>query len=139
MIFLQAGRNRGRGISEKNDLTLIKIYTMKNLLLLAFFIVSFGSFSQEKKTKETITIQTSAQCGMCKDRIEKTLAFTKGVKKSDLDVKTKSLSVVYNPGKITAEKIREVVSSTGYDADSVPADKNAYENLPACCKKGGHD
>lgn len=107
--------------------------------LLAAMVFSTNSFSQAKNKKETITIKTSAQCEMCKERIEKALAYTKGVKKSNLDVDSKTITVVYNPGKVSPEKIREAISKTGYDADSIPADSKAYESLPGCCKKGGHE
>ncbi len=112
--------------------------TTKKILLLAIFFLPIFSFSQEKKKKEIIIIQTSAQCEQCKDRIEKALAYTKGVKKSNLDLETKKISVIYNPEKTSPEKIREVISKVGYDADSIPADAKAYEELPGCCKKGGH-
>lgn len=112
---------------------------MKYFLLLPVMAFYFSSFSQEKNKKETVTIQTSAQCDMCKERIEKAMAFTKGVKKSTLNVEAKSITVVYNPAKTSPGQIREAISKTGYDADSVAADQKAYESLPGCCKKGGHE
>ena len=92
------------------------------------------SFSQEKKDV-TLKIKTSAVCDMCKDRIEKGMAYEKGVKKTDLDVKTKIVTVTYNPAKTTPDDLRKAISKLGYDADNVPADKAAYAKLPACCKK----
>lgn len=112
---------------------------IKLTLTFILWLIFVSSYSQEKKKKETVTILTSAQCDMCKERVEKVLAYTKGVKKSRLDVNTKSITVVYNPDKITPEKIREIIAKTGYDADTVAADKDAYDKLPGCCKKGGHD
>ncbi len=97
-----------------------------------------GLFAQDKGVKE-IVISTSAQCGMCKDRIEKELAFAKGVRYANLDLETKDVTVRFREGKTTAEEIRKTISKIGYDADEVLADPVAYEKLPACCKKGGHD
>ncbi len=112
---------------------------IKHFLLLPLIVISFNSIAQEKKNKkETITIQTSAECDMCKERIEKALAYTKGVKKSNLEVSSKIITVVYNPAKVSPEKIRETISKAGYDADNIPADAKAYESLPECCKKGAH-
>lgn len=59
---------------------------------------------------------------MCKAKIEETLAFTKGVKTSELDLESKIVTVTYNPVKITPEKIRRVISGAGYDADSILAE-----------------
>ena len=53
----------------------------------------------------------------------------------DIDEKTKTLSVVYNPQKTSPEKIREAIAKVGFDADDVKADTNAYEKLDPCCKK----
>jgi copper chaperone CopZ len=98
------------------------------------FMLLSTSFSQEKKDV-TLKIKTSAVCDMCKDRIEKGMAYEKGVKKTDLDVKTKIVTVTYNPAKTTPDDLRKAISKLGYDADNVPADKAAYAKLPACCKK----
>jgi mercuric ion binding protein len=94
---------------------------------------------KEVKKTEEIKIKTSSQCGMCKETIEKAMAFEKGVKTSDLDIKTKILTVNYNPAKTTPEKIRLAISKVGYDADDMKANEEAYHKLPKCCQHGGHD
>ena len=113
-------------------------------MVFIYSTVSFSAISQEAEVKSTkkiqkIEIQTSAQCTICKDQIEKDMAFEKGVKSVDLDLETKILTVEYRTDKIDPDKLREAVSKIGYDADDVKADLKAYEKLPECCKKGGHD
>jgi mercuric ion binding protein len=98
------------------------------------FLFGNGSCSAGGKNTE-IKITTSAVCGQCKDRIEQGLAYEKGIKDVVLDVDTKIATVGYNPAKTTPENIRKAISNLGYDADTIPADKMAYEKLPACCKK----
>lgn len=111
------------------------------LVLIFSFLISNNVEAQEinKKGIAKIEIQTSAQCGMCKDAIEKAMAYEKGVKKSTLDLETKIVTVWYKTKRTNPKTIREAISAIGYDADDVLADKKAYEALPACCKKGGHD
>jgi len=95
------------------------------------------SIAQEKKSStEEVKIQTSAVCGMCKERIEHDLAFEKGVKSVSLNDETKIVTVGYSPKKTNPDNIRQAISKIGYDADDVKADPVAYEKLPACCKKG---
>jgi len=89
----------------------------------------------KKKSSEEVKIQTSAVCGMCKDRIEHDLAFEKGIKSVSLDNETKIVTVGYSPKKTNPDNIRLAISKIGYDADNVPADPIAYEKLPMCCKK----
>ena len=88
---------------------------------------------------DTLNIQTSAECDMCKLRLEKEMAFEKGVKTSKLNLEDMVLTVVYNPTKTNAETIKKRICNTGYDADDLTANPKAYEKLPDCCKKGAHD
>jgi periplasmic mercuric ion binding protein len=88
---------------------------------------------------QTVKIKTSAICEMCKERIEKKLAFTKGVTDVNLDVdsKDKVVTVIFNPKKTSVEKIKKAIAEVGYDADEVVAETASYDKLPGCCKKGG--
>ncbi|MCK9205112.1 MAG: heavy-metal-associated domain-containing protein [Bacteroidales bacterium] len=115
----------------------MKTLTKFFLILLAIFCLNgFGKnlFAQEKKV-ETVKIKTSAVCPQCKDRIEGGLAFEKGVKDISLDLETKIVTIKYNTKSVTPDDLRRKISNLGYDADSIPANKKAYEKLPACCKK----
>lgn len=104
------------------------------LVVIYIILISNPTIAQKSKTVD-LEIKTSAQCSMCKETIEKAMAFEKGVVKYDLVVETKILKVTYKPSKTTPEKIRKAVSSVGYDADDVPADPIAYQKLSDCCKK----
>ena len=104
-----------------------------NVLLIALLMVS-GTYAQNSKFEE-IKIKTSSQCNMCKETIEETLAFEKGVKSSNVEVKEQIVTVKYKKSKTSPEKIRAAISKAGYDADDVAADPKAYSKLPACCKK----
>ncbi|MEO1653029.1 MAG: heavy metal-associated domain-containing protein [Bacteroidota bacterium] len=92
-----------------------------------------------KKNQAILQVKTSAQCGMCKERIEETLAFTKGVVRSELNLENKVLSIIYNSKKADPQSLKLAVAKVGYDADEVPAEPKAYDKLPECCQKGGHD
>ena len=87
------------------------------------------------KGTEMVQFKTSAVCDMCKARLEKSLAYEKGVQAANLDVPSKVLTVTYNPAKTTPAALRTAVQKTGYDADETTADARAYDRLPDCCKK----
>jgi periplasmic mercuric ion binding protein len=110
----------------------------KNIFLFIFLFVSAITFADKPKT-ETVKIKTSAICEQCKENIEKKLAFTKGVIDAsvDLDSENKITTVIFNPKKTNADKIRKAIADVGYDADNVLANPVGYEKLEACCKKGG--
>lgn len=109
---------------------------MKTKILFSFIALLIMFKANAQETTSEIKIKTSATCDMCKETIEKYVAFEKGIKKVTLDVDTKIATVVYNPKKTSPEKIRLAISKSGYDADNIPADKKAYDKLDACCKKG---
>ncbi len=107
---------------------------MKNIVILIVSLFVGSQLLSAQKT-DTIKIETSAQCEMCKERIETALEYESGVKSAILDEKTKVLTVVFNSAKTKPEKIKTAVSMTGYDADEMAADPKAYSKLPGCCKK----
>lgn len=90
---------------------------------------------QPESRKETIQIKTSAECEMCKTRIEKEMGNMKGVKSADLDLTTRILTVTYNPKKTNPDAIRQAIAKVGYDADDVKANNKSFQKLPECCKK----
>ncbi len=105
-------------------------------LLLITILITCHIQAQDLK-KASVAIQTSAQCEQCKERIEKALAFEKGIISSNLDLETKIVTVSFKTSKTSPETIRKAIAAVGYDADDVRADVEAYEALPGCCKKPG--
>ncbi len=114
----------------------ISLTNLAAAALLTLFALTTAAFGAES-VKE-VQIKTSAQCEMCKTRIEKAVNEIEGVKESDLSLETKILTVKYDESKTDPDAIRKVVTKTGYDADGMPANPKAYNKLPKCCKKGGH-
>lgn len=112
---------------------------MKNyiILLFTFFMIQTATAQEKKTTVETVVIQTSAECGDCKDRIEEMLNYTKGIKFSELDLETKKVTVKYSTKKITSQQIKSKLSELGYDADEIKANPSSVRKLPACCQPGG--
>jgi cation transport ATPase len=107
-------------------------------MMVMMLVLFTNSLYAQSKSKAEIKIKTSAECDMCKNTIEKTMSFEKGVKKATLDLSTHELTVVYNPKKTSPEKLRTAIANAGYDADEVKANNKAYQKLPECCKKGAH-
>lgn len=106
---------------------------MKGFLMITMMMFVGFSYAQTS----TAVIQTSAECGSCKKRIEGKLNYTNGVKFAELDMATKKVTVKYNEKKISLMEVKKVISETGYAADEVAAVPEAVEKLPTCCKPGG--
>lgn len=108
------------------------------ILILAVFGTGLMATGQTKPPKyQVVVIQTSAECGDCEKRIEESLNYTKGVKYAELDLTTMKVTIKFRTANITVEQLKKQLSELGYQADEVPANPEAYEKLPACCKIGG--
>lgn len=110
----------------------------KNLQALVVLIICLANLVSAQNNLVELKINTSAVCEMCKETLEKAMAYEKGVKTANLDVKSAVLTIQYNPQKTSPEKIRKAISETGYDADNILAKPKAYNNLNPCCKKDAH-
>ncbi len=113
---------------------------MKNVVLIlialfGLFVGNAAALNAAPPKTQSVTIQTSAVCGMCEETISKALIKEKGVKSVSMNIDTKAVVVTYNPKFTSPDKIRTAISMSGYDADAVPADAKAYDSLHACCKK----
>ena len=110
---------------------------MKNIFLISlitfFVIATISIYGEENLSK--VEIKTSSICEHCKENIEGALSKVEGVKKSDLDLSTKIVSVEYDSTKTNPDEMREAISKTGYNADDVKRDRKAYKKLPKCCKE----
>jgi len=109
---------------------------MKEITLFLFLFLTGLTFGQ-KKIEESV-IQTSAQCGDCKERIESKLNYTKGVVFAELDLDSKKVTVRYKTKSISLQEIKQAIASVGYSADDVKAKEEDVLKLPKCCQPGGH-
>ena len=80
----------------------------------------------------TAQFTTSA---VCKGRLEKSLAYEKGVQRAVFGVPSKVLTVTYRPDQTFPDALRTAVQQTGYDADDLGAGPRACNQLPDCRKK----
>jgi copper chaperone CopZ len=117
---------------------------MKSILAFAFFICGLiGTYTpleakitiRDTIVSDSVLIKSSIQCEMCEERVQKALMKTKGIQRVKTDTRQQTIMVYFDANVITVAKIKERIAKTGYDADDRRADKNAYEQLPKCCRK----
>lgn len=109
--------------------------TLQALVLIAALSTVVGFIGSPSGAK--LVVSTSAICEMCKERIENSMKDLRGVQAAVLNLDNKKLKVKYQPDQVTPEQIREKIRQTGYAADGVQPDKDAYQALPACCRQPG--
>lgn len=111
---------------------------MRTLILWLCVFTGTVSVAQNGEKKiTTVSVQTTAECGDCKERLENMLNYTKGVKYAELDLESKKVTVKFDTSKISLLEIKTKIAALGYDADDVKADEKAFKALPECCKING--
>ncbi|MCL2651942.1 MAG: heavy-metal-associated domain-containing protein [Candidatus Azobacteroides sp.] len=95
---------------------------MKRILLImlcSVFALSM-TYAQEvkKSTKETVVFYVkNMECANCVKKIEKNIAFEKGVTDLKCDLPAKIVTVTYNKDKTTDAKLIDAFKKIGYDAE----------------------
>ncbi len=109
---------------------------MKKILVISCFILfSITAAEAQKKSKtERVKFEVDGVCMMCKDRIEKTVMLTKGVKFASWNVNTKELYCIFNNTKTSSLEIKKALAKAGHDTKELKASQSAYDSLDACCR-----
>lgn len=92
-----------------------------SLIMLCSFI---GLSAQNKKDdrRNTVIFNVPMDCQSCKNKIEKNIAFEKGVKDLDVNLEKQIVSVTYDTKKTDVEKLQSAFGKLGYKATT------------SCCK-----
>ena len=101
-------------------------------------------FAQKKEVK-TVVYDVSVHCQSCKTKIERDVAFEKGVKEIEASVEKKTVTVKYDSRKTNTEKIAEAIKKLGYEV-KVHDDKlkqvsspSKHDNCDESCEGHGHE
>ena len=103
---------------------------MSILFIAMFTFIHTSVVAQTKMKTDTLTV--FGNCGQCKERIEEA-SYIKGVKHAEWNKKTKVLTVLYNSGKTSLDKIEFAISKAGHDSNAKKASEDDYNKLPSCC------
>lgn len=103
-----------------------------SLLLVAVGTTVTAQTGSKASAPKTETFKVSGNCDMCKARIEKA-AKAEGATKADWDVKSKLVTVTFDPAKTSVDAISKKLASVGHDTEKYKADDKVYEALPSCC------
>ncbi len=99
---------------------------MKNkigFILVAFLVVfSANAYSKgdaEKNSKQTVLFSVPMHCMSCKNKIEKNMAFEKGVTDMKVDFSSQTVSITFKTDKNSVEGLIAAFKKLGYDATIV--------------------
>jgi len=103
----------------------------KVLSLVGMFLFGTGMVFAQAKTEK---FEVKGNCGMCKDRIEKTTKAVDGVSAAEWNLETKILEVTFEESKTSVHKIQMAIAKVGHDTPMHKAKDDVYNALPGCCK-----
>ena len=103
---------------------------LKSVVLMFALFIGLSAFAGNEKA----TIKTSTQCEMCQETLEASIGKMAGVNKVMVNIESKEITVKFDNSIITLEEIKTEVTNTGYWADEMMPNKDAYAALPTCCK-----
>lgn len=103
--------------------------------LVALLSFVFVSNAQIKPVVTQVIKVPYALCQQCKERIEYQLKRYDGVIEIILNFRKGEAKVKFLTDRIDIEQIKTAISNSGYDADDVQANEDAYKRLPKFCKK----
>lgn len=88
-------------------------------LVVMFFAGALALMAQDNKKpkndKETVTFDVSMTCENCQKRIEKNIAFEKGVTDMKVDLEKKTVKVEYKKSQTTVDKLKKAIEKLGYE------------------------
>lgn len=110
-------------------------FILAAILALTVSATTYAQLSNHSKmvTTKTEIFKVSGNCESCKARIEKA-AKIDGLTKADWNIKTKMLTLVYNPSKVRSIDIQKRIADVGHDTPLFRAEAKVYNALPSCCK-----
>ncbi|MDR2955608.1 MAG: heavy-metal-associated domain-containing protein [Prevotella sp.] len=91
---------------------------MKIFVIALVMMLGIGMAIQAQKPKsdkETVIFDVSMTCENCQKRIEKNIAFEKGVTDMKVDLANKTVQVEYKPSQTTVEKLQAAIVKLGYE------------------------
>ncbi len=106
----------------------------KKLIAVLIMIASFSLSATAQSKTSKVTFEVDGVCKMCKARIEKAAALTKGVKYAVWNVDTSELYCIYNTKKTNLKKIKQAIADAGHDTKEIKATDKVYNGLEECCK-----
>ena len=107
---------------------------MKNTIILLSIILSTLSLNIHAQSTNSVSIDVSGACGMCKERIENAALEVNGVKKANWDSEKQELSVTVQSNEFKLIKLHRAIAKVGHDTKLIKAEDDVYNQLPGCCQ-----
>lgn len=94
--------------------------TIKLIIATLLILISVATFAKNKiENDTTICFHVAMDCMSCKQKIEKNIAFEKGVKALEVNFADKTVRVKYNKLKNSSEHLKQAIEKLKYEVEIV--------------------
>ena len=88
---------------------------------------------QVKAGEKIVLIKANVECAKCKAKIEKNMAYVKGVKDINADIKSRVVTIAYDPAKTNEATILKEIQKLGMGGEIVRATGSKSSNGKSAC------
>lgn len=85
---------------------------------------------------QKVLFSVNMDCEKCQKKIEKNIAFEKGVKAIDVKLDEKTVAITYDDSKTDVAKLQKGFKKIGYEAVEVKSKCCSGKSEADCCKSG---
>ena len=107
--------------------------TKSILIAVLSFVLVAGTFAKDKNEK--VVFSVDMDCPACQQKIEKNIAFEKGVKDLEVDLENDLVTVTYKSSKTDIAKLQKGFEKIGYKAVELKAKGCCSEEASTECKE----
>lgn len=90
---------------------------MKRIVVLSLLAVLLGSLNASAKNMRKVTFKVQQMvCQNCEKKVQKNIAFEKGLKELTTNLQDKTVTIVYDADKTSVENLKKGFSKFNYEA-----------------------
>jgi copper chaperone CopZ len=90
------------------------------VMLISTVFTTMALAQKPGKNTSEVVYKVSIDCEGCKKKIEKNIAFEKGVKDLRIDMQKKLVTVVFDSTKTNGEKLKAAIEKLDFSVEKVP-------------------
>lgn len=106
------------------------------LIITVLYSLNFNcSYAQEEAKTKTLRVHSSINCEPCEELFEEIFYSIDGIVHYGVDIDENIIEVKFNSIILSEEAIKNAILERGFPVDKKEGDRDAYMELPDCCKK----
>ena len=94
-------------------------YVVTTILMVFALSINLQAQTKKDQSKKTVMFNVSMHCESCQRKIEKNIAYEKGVKDMAVKLEDKTVTIKFDTLKTNESKLIKAFNELGYEADIV--------------------